>query len=197
MGEVSVTIESLKNAKKTLMEFQMQVRDVVIHALNHGESVLAGVKESLRKQRKVIEQLIEMKEQIQENIEECQKNIDNLTKAVQNKKSKLAAEVQGGETEQQMNSDISEAESLLIELKRRKIQLETEMDKVKKEIQMQENKEQRLKSAGNEVEKNVQKLSSRMKSFKQQAVTSNESNSSNIDKCIRFIEEYEQMNLQD
>ena len=197
MGEVSVTIESLKNAKKTLMEFQMQVSDVVIHALNHGESVLAGVKESLRKQRKVIEQLIEMKEQIQENIEECQKNIDNLTKAVQNKKSKLVAEVQGGETEQQMNSDISEAESLLIELKRRKIQLETEMDKVKKEIQMQENKEQRLKSAGNEVEKNVQKLSSRMKSFKQQAVTSNESNSSNIDKCIRFIEEYEQMNLQD
>lgn len=196
MGDVSVTVESLKNVKKSLTEFQTQVCDVVTHASNHSELVLNKVKASLKKQREFVEKLIRIKNQIQTEIEECQKNIDSLTKAVQQKKAKLSGKnSEDSEEVQKANNELSEAEALLAQMKRRKMQLETELDTVKKEIQKEENKEERLKSAGNEVEKNIQKLNSKMKNFRQQALTSNESNSSGIDRCIQFIEEYEQMNL--
>lgn len=196
MGDVSVTVESLKNVKKSLTEFQTQVCDVMAHASNHSELVLNKVKASLKKQREFVEKLVRIKNQIQTEAEECQKNIDSLTKAVQQKK----AELSGGNSEdseevQKANNELSEAEALLAQMKRRKMQLETELDTAKKEIQKEENKEERLKSAGNEVEKNIQKLNAKMKNFRQQALTSNESNSSGIDRCIQFIEEYEQMNL--
>lgn len=196
MGDVSVTVESLKNVKKSLTEFQTQVCDVVTHVSNHSELVLNKVKASLKKQREFVEKLIRIKNQIQTETEECQKNIDSLTKAVQQKKAKLSGKnSEDSEEVQKANNELSEAEALLAQRKRRKMQLETELDTVKKEIQKEENKEERLKSAGNEVEKNIQKLNSKMKNFRQQALTSNESNSSGIDRCIQFIEEYEQMNL--
>ena len=49
MGEISVTIESLKQVKSALSEFQTQVDDVTAHASNHGETVINEIKDSLKK----------------------------------------------------------------------------------------------------------------------------------------------------
>ena len=57
MGDVSVTIQSLKKVKSALSEFQTRVDDVTAHASCHEEGVVAGVRESLKKQRFVVEEL--------------------------------------------------------------------------------------------------------------------------------------------
>lgn len=243
MGDVSVTIQSLKKVKSALSEFQTKVDDVTAHASCHGEGVVAGVRESLKKQRFVVEELKRKKERLKTGIEECENSIVRISKFIQTNRIELqtaddqindirqqiaylyeqksrtssgnddqdeydpteALEQQIRALERQMSQlqekkrsiekSVSRAEESLSQMKNRKGELETDLNITRRELEKAEDKEARMKSSANDIERHVQKLNADIQNFRNHAITTGTSNLSGIEKCIRYIEEYEKLNI--